>query len=138
MLLQAGQSWQLPGQSRAEGDEAEVQKQFQSIDVNGDGRIDVWEFEKWMKVLRRQDAKYAEGLNRIGHKMGWAKIKIPTVKNKDRSKYKPSRTQKRGFLEMNLREEEGARAMKARAGRVPVITTKRATVGYRNISETSS
>ena len=75
-------------------DEAEVQKQFQSIDVNGDGRIDVWEFEKWMKVLRRQDAKYAEGLNRIGHKMGWAKIKIPTVKNKDRSKYKPSRTQK--------------------------------------------
>jgi CRP-like cAMP-binding protein len=70
--------------------------EFGKIDINGDGRIDVWEFEKWMKGLVRQDSKYADGLNNIGHKAGWAKLKIPPVKDKDRQRSgeKLNRTQK--------------------------------------------
>ena len=74
--------------------EEETAVAFTDIDSDGDGSIDVWEFEKWVKDLLRQDAKVEQGLSRIGHKRGWAKIKIPPLRGKDFPSGRPTRTQK--------------------------------------------
>eukprot|EP01043_Picozoa_sp_COSAG02_P023529 COSAG02_NODE_1260_length_13563_cov_28.883764_3_plen_1060_part_00 len=72
----------------------EIAQAFTDIDENRDGSIDAWEFEGWVKQLVRQDAKYVEGLSRIGRKRGWAKIKIPHASMKKNASGRPSRTQK--------------------------------------------
>ena len=74
--------------------EEESAAAFTDIDKDGDGSIDVWEFECWVKDLVRQDAKVAQGLSSIGHKKGWAKIKIPPLRGKDLPSGRPTRTQK--------------------------------------------
>jgi hypothetical protein len=62
---------------------AEANSEFASIDESGDGFIDMYEFEAWMKRKTREDARYVRGLRRIGHRGGRAKIKLPHVKPRD-------------------------------------------------------
>lgn len=39
----------------------------------------MYEFEEWMKQKMREDQRYISGLYRIGHRGGWAKVKLPQV-----------------------------------------------------------
>ena len=67
---------------------------FKQIDRNGDGHIDVKEFEHWLKLRVRRDASFAAALSNVGHRRAWARIKIPSVKSKDLARSQSTRTQK--------------------------------------------
>jgi len=66
LVIQVQEFGTLLRQLGIDFDAAEVQKQFHTIDLDGDGRIDVYEFEKWMKALRRQVSSLAQSVVRCG------------------------------------------------------------------------
>ena len=60
--------------------EDEARREFSELDSSKDGYVDMYEFEAWMKRKMREDERYMSGLKRIGHRGGWAKIKLPQVR----------------------------------------------------------